>query len=147
MPSRPCKACGTLIELRIARDVQRKFYCSRSCRSTASGKAKSKEHMAKMQAAANTPEANAKKSVPGERKPNWKPLGARRVTQHGYVQVKHERRGRWAYEHRLVAGAERDEVVHHVNGDKTDNRPENLMRMTNAEHVALHAQEKANAVA
>ena len=32
-----------------------------------------------------------------------------------------------------------DIVVHHINGNKTDNRPENLEIMTRAEHTRLHA--------
>lgn len=31
------------------------------------------------------------------------------------------------------------EVVHHINGDKTDDRPENLEVMTNSEHTRLHS--------
>lgn len=31
-----------------------------------------------------------------------------------------------------------DEHVHHINGDKGDNRPENLMVLSNAEHTKLH---------
>lgn len=35
-----------------------------------------------------------------------------------------------------------DEVVHHINGDKTDNRKENLMLMTASEHMSLHMKER-----
>jgi len=33
-----------------------------------------------------------------------------------------------------------NEVVHHINGDRTDNRPENLQVMTKSEHHRLHMQ-------
>lgn len=31
-----------------------------------------------------------------------------------------------------------DEVVHHINGDKTDDRIENLEVLTRAEHIEVH---------
>ena len=61
----------------------------------------------------------------------------------GYVTNGYRKIGRKQYSH-IVAekkiGREirPDEVVHHINGIKTDNSPENLQVMTRSEHVALH---------
>lgn len=63
--------------------------------------------------------------------------------------------GKWyvkragVHEHRTVAEKMMgrkltfDDVVHHINGDKRDNRPENLEVMTRAEHVAVHQDDFA----
>lgn len=51
----------------------------------------------------------------------------------------------YIYEHRLVASEmlgrtlRRGEVVHHINQNKLDNRPENLEVLSRAEHNAEHA--------
>jgi hypothetical protein len=66
------------------------------------------------------------------------------LNRRGYVRL------RWlvgandyveAYEHRVVMGLPEDSVqVHHVNGVKTDNRPENLQLLTLTEHRRLHVE-------
>lgn len=81
----------------------------------------------------------------------------RRVTSHGYIAVRvpmdHPhgwgppglRSHRYAYEHILVATSRLgrhlmdDEVVHHRNGDRTDNSWENLEITTRSDHARDHA--------
>lgn len=52
----------------------------------------------------------------------------------------------YVYEHRVVAEKilERDlllgEIVHHKNGKRWDNRPENLEVMNKSDHAKLHGQ-------
>lgn len=85
--------------------------------------------------------------------PNWE--GGRTITSHGYVLVKKpdhpdaDTRG-YVYEHRLVAEEnlgrrlDSDEHVHHKNGDKQDNRWENLEVLDEEEHRARHRSEDSD---
>lgn len=60
----------------------------------------------------------------------------------GYERIWCPRRRERVLTHHLVAGApERGSIVHHVNGNKRDNRPENLEHLTRSEHLALHGRE------
>lgn len=85
----------------------------------------------------------------GNKNPNWR--GGRSITSHGYVLIRvgkdhhlSDARG-YTYEHRIIAeGAlgrrlTSGELVHHINGDKADNHPDNLQVVSgNAEHYIHH---------
>lgn len=85
------------------------------------------------------PKKSYRQLQPGERLPDGEPK--RYVSGAGYMRL------RWkvapytyveVYEHRVIAGVVSGEQVHHINGDKLDNRPENLQCVSNPEHRRLH---------
>jgi len=57
---------------------------------------------------------------------------------------KKERRYRTLYMHRMIIGAEDGEVVDHINGDKLDNRKQNLRRVTQSENLQNAKLSSAN---
>jgi hypothetical protein len=66
------------------------------------------------------------------------------TVQSGYIVVATDSSDKYVREHRLVVESYLgrkllpDEIVHHINGDKTDNRIENLEVMSRSEHCVLH---------
>lgn len=75
--------------------------------------------------------------------PSTVPVGTKSSGKDGYIVVKVEN-GDWIPEHRIVAEQkigrklEKGEVVHHINNVPTDNRPENLLVMSDVAHRKLH---------
>ena len=82
-------------------------------------------------------------------KPDAAPIGHERIHPDGYIirKVSTGSRG-WKPVHRLVMAEQlgrplkSSEIVHHINGNKQDNRPENLQIMTRGEHTLLHVNQK-----
>lgn len=76
-------------------------------------------------------------------------VGAKTTTRSGYVIVKVvPGKGAWRLEHVMVAEAmlgrklKSDEVVHHINGDRADNRESNLFVCRDrAHHNEIHRTE------
>lgn len=121
MIDRVCKTCSKLFRISACRlkEGNRGVYCSRKC---------------------FTDDRIGKHSM--ENNPNWK--GGKKRPKSGYIMVRVEN-NKYQLEHRFVAekiiGRKllKHEVVHHINGVKNDNRPENLVVLKNrAEHSKTH---------
>lgn len=142
--TKPCEVCGAPIE-GTARYLARRRFCSRRCGSPTVGREQSTKVGRPCPGCdgliVDYPNALAKRrycSIPCARRHQSKRFTTGPVVQaHGYVTV-----GR-RYVHRMVAEEmlgrplRTDEHVHHINGNKTDNRPENLMVLSAAEHARL----------
>lgn len=115
-----CKICGKEFELPLSQTVDR-MYCSNECRWI---------------------------SQKGNGNPCWR--GGERISGNGYVLIyspnhPFKNNGNCVYEHRLIMGKslgrflKEEEVVHHINNDKTDNRLRNLLLFSNqSEHMKHH---------
>jgi endogenous inhibitor of DNA gyrase (YacG/DUF329 family) len=127
-----CEVCGKAVRLSPSAKRQRLGgrFCSRQCMGDA--------HIAR----------------PLKRTHNGR---VARLDQSGYVLVwepDHPKAMRgWVFEHRLIVERslgrqlERSEHVHHANGIKDDNRPENLVVLGHGEHSVLSAKERAEELA
>ena len=76
-----------------------------------------------------------------------RPIGSLRLSRHGYIEIKVSleysrplqkknwtRRSRYIMEQHLGRPFKKNEVVHHINGNKTDDRIENLSLHLRGEH-------------
>lgn len=77
----------------------------------------------------------------------------KRVNHNGYIEIylpiHHRARGNgYVFEHILIAESgigrklKENEIVHHINDDKKDNRLLNLKVMDRGDHTTLHAKER-----
>lgn len=132
----------------------RRKYCTKACQTVATAQQRDRRGKA------HTPEARSKmgKNTPrGENSRRWK---GGRFLHKGYVHVMIETlppetrslvqqmttKGKYVLEHRAIATTmlgrplTTDDVVHHLNGEKADNRPENPVVTPRADHSMEHRE-------
>jgi predicted RNA-binding Zn-ribbon protein involved in translation (DUF1610 family) len=157
----PCPICGKAVyRNKSQRKTNLNAYCSRECSYEGLKKGRNKACLVcgkEFWAAPSTPKTYCSKPCetvgsikrPMERIHNGRPA---KKDKQGYIllwEPDHPNstvRG-WQYEHRLVAEKEHgrlllsSEHVHHKNGVKDDNRPENLEVMDGNDHARITGEE------
>ena len=84
----------------------------------------------------------------GDPKKNPRYIGKEKIIKNGYYMIRYPEHPNavngFVYEHRLIVEKKlnrylkKDEVVHHIDGNKLNNDLSNLLIMTNSEHAKLH---------
>lgn len=154
--SRTCRCCQNtfaLIPSRVRRDAG--IFCSRKCyRDFKRRQVKcvclncSKSFMKQLYHADHSKQHFCSMSCRnqfwiGKAHPRWR--GGRGIDCYGYIQVNDPKRGR-VYEHTLIAERvlgrrlKPKEIVHHINGKRTDNQNSNLLVCLQGYHQALHGR-------
>ena len=147
-----CPVCNK--SFAVHQSKSSRIYCSATCQATArTGYKHSKESREKMSITSTGKKLSEEHrrsisiSKSGTNNPNWK--GGKRLTKKGYIIVYcpyHPRNvNRCVLEHRLICEQrlhrflEPNEVVHHIDFNKANNKPENLFVFDcSFEHMQFH---------
>lgn len=157
-----CQHCGSLFLREIGQVNQAKKqkskgpYCSRACGNRAffTGRKISESTRKKYREripwnkgkpwSASHRQVLSEKALGGnhamDRNGHWH--GGRYIKPDGYVEIRVNGKGKLEHRHVMeqILGRplKRNELVHHINQDRTDNRPENLELMSASEHMRHH---------
>ena len=74
---------------------------------------------------------------------NYRPVGSERINVDGYIEIKTADPNIWELKHRVVYAQhfgelKKGDAIIMLNGDKTDLRPENLMKVTKSELARIN---------
>ena len=144
-----CSNCGNQKEIYPSQTKRDKiFFCNRSChcsyRNRIDNPSKHRDLSGENNPMWGVHKVSWNKDKKGEMAHNWK--GGVHKRKDGYVRVSIN--GKRYLQHRLVVKdriTDRYQVVHHIDGNRSNNSPSNLMVVKNqAEHARLHKTHATN---
>ena len=115
-----CEICGNRIKNVWGRRYQTAKFCSVKCK------------------------AISQSQLPSEKHSCWK--GGRRIEISGYISIRIDKT--YKYEHRYIMEKvlnrplKRNEIVHHIDGDRQNNHPSNLLLLENKFHDSMETTKR-----
>ena len=145
-----CEGCGKEVYRRMSLIKRSKYIaCSRACQAKIANTGKHSWNKGKELHYTVWNKGKENPLIAMEKHPNWK--GGRTHTVQGYTTIR-ERSRVSKLEHRLVMEQHigrkltKEEVVHHIDGDRKNNQISNLMLFkNNSEHIKHHAKLRRDA--
>jgi len=136
-----CEICGKVIYVRSHRIKKNKHFCSTECRLKVYPM-NGKNHPLWNKKRSDITLEKMKKAQLKEKGSNWK---GGIINESGYI-LEYKGQNNYIQQHRLIAERvlgrrlKNNEVVHHINMNKKDNRKENLLVCDVSYHSFLHQQ-------
>lgn len=142
-----CDWCGMKFE-KCPSVIKRHNFCCRSCLANFSNKANNPNRYHELKN--YTGQSMNMAAINRRMNPSRMTVEVRAKLRHTHLRPEHNGRTYAKYYgqvyHRMLAEKQlrrklrKDEVVHHIDGDRRNNFPENLMVMTKSEHSSLYAR-------
>jgi len=135
LKNKRCLECGKEIVLNVKRDIERKKFCSHSCRA--------RYYVKNGTIKLTTIRLRGNPNPPRGKNHRWWKGGYKNSQGYRFIKIGIHK-GEYEAEHRIVMEKylgrklKRNEIIHHIDGNRLNNKIDNLILCSLREHFKIH---------